>query len=392
MEQTAVVGMARTPFGKFGGTLKSYSAADLGGIAIKEAVRRSSIEPDQIEYAYMGQVLQSGCGQIPSRQATMKAGLPWETVSVTVNKVCSSGMAAVAMGDMQIRLGQSQVVVAGGMESMSNVPFSLPKERWGAKMGDGSVTDLMIHDGLWCAFYDRHMAVHGSLVSAEYGISREEQDEWALRSQELANDAAQKGRLREEIVPVKLEGNKKISLIESDEAIRPNTTIGGLAKLPPIFMESGTVTAGNAPGINDGAAALVLMAKSWAESLGIPILATIEGHEEVSQDAKYIATVPALSTNKLLKKHGLSINDISVFEANEAFAAVVLISGKITGWNPGRVNIDGGAIAFGHPLGASGARIIIHAIQALRSRGGGLGVTCICSGGAQGNAMLISVS
>lgn len=392
MEETVVVGMARTPFAKFGGALKTLSATDLGGIAIAEAVKRSGVNPDEVEYAYMGQVIQAGCGQIPSRQATRKAGLPWETASLTVNKVCSSGLVAAALADMQIRLGQAGVVVSGGMESMSNAPYALPSARWGARMGNDKMVDLMMNDGLWCSFYDRHMAVHGSEVAAEYRIGREEQDEWALRSQLRASKAIETGVLKEEIVPVEIVDKKgSVTVVDTDEAPRGDTTLEALSKLPPIFVKDGTVSAGNAPGVNDGAAALVLMAKSKAVERNLPILATILGHEEVSQEAKYIATVPALSTQKLLKKQGLTVDDIAIFEANEAFAAVALISGKIAGWDPERVNIDGGAIAFGHPIGASGSRILIHTIQALRARGGGLGVACICSGGAQGNAMLVRV-
>lgn len=391
MDQTVIVGFARTPFGKLGGALSTLTATDLGGIAIKEAVKRSGIESEVVDYVYMGQVLTGGAGQIPARQAARKGGLSWNTVAMTVSKVCSSGMSAVALADMRIRLDDSEVVVAGGMESMSNSPYAVPAARNGARMGATPLLDLMMYDGLWCAFYDRHMAVHGSEVAEEYGISREMQDEWALRSQQRAVDAMDKGRIREEIVPVETIRKKKSVIVYEDEAPRPDTTLEGLAKLPPIFAKEGTVTAGNAPGVNDGAAALVMMSKSKAEALGIPILATIVGHEEVSQEAKYIATVPALSTQKLLYKNGLTMDNIDIIEANEAFAAVALISGKIAGWDPQCVNVDGGAIAFGHPIGASGARIIIHTIQALRARGGGLGVACICSGAAQGNSMLLKV-
>lgn len=391
MEHTVIVGMARTPFGKFGGALKNCSAVELGGIAIREAVRRAGVSPELIEYVYMGQVLSAGCGQIPARQAARKAGLPWETVALNLNKVCSSGMSAIALGDMQIRLGQAGLVVAGGMESMSNAPYALPQQRWGARMGNAGAVDLMLYDGLWCAFYDRHMAIHGSEVSAEYGVSRKAQDEWALRSQQRAGDAMKNGLLDEELTPVEIREKNNVRLIQCDEAPRPDTTMEALAKLSPIYMENGTVTAGNAPGVNDGAAALVLMAESRAREMGLPVLATILGHEEVSQEAKYIATVPGLAAQKLLTKHALTIDDVHVIEANEAFAAVTLISAAIGGWNMDIVNVDGGAIALGHPLGASGARIVMHAISALRRRGGGLGIACICSGAAQGNAMLLKV-
>ena len=391
MNRTVVVGMARTPFGKFGGALSSFTAAELGAIAINEAIIRSKLEREMIDYVYMGHVLQAGCGQMPVRQATRLAGLPWETVSTSINKVCSSGMSAVAIGDMMIRLGQAKAVVAGGMESMSNVPYAIPKARFGARLGDTNIQDLMVMDGLWCAFYDRHMAVHGSEVSKEFGISRQEQDEWAVRSHLRASDAINEGRMKDEDIPIKVKTKKGTIVVDADESVRPNTTLEVLSKLPSIFIENGTVTAGNAPGVNDGAAALVLMPEQEAKNQGIPILATIIGHEEVSQEARYIATVPALSAIKLLKRHSVNIQDIDIIEVNEAFAAVALISNKIVGWKPERVNVDGGAIAIGHPLGASGARIMIHTIQALRERGGGLGLACICSGAAQGNAILIRV-
>jgi len=391
MEDTVIVSFARTPFGKFGGGLKPFSATDLGGIAIKEALKRTNVSPQDVDYVYMGQVLQGGCGQVPSRQATIKAGLPWDVTSITVNKVCSSGLIAVALANMKIRVGDANIVIAGGMESMSNAPFISKDARWGLRMGDSKLVDLMINDGLWCSFYDRHMAVHGSEVSKEFGISREAQDEYSYYSQMKAADAMKNGRLKEEIVPVEIKSKKGTIIIDTDEGPRSDTTIEGLSKLPPVFTKDGSVTAGNAPSVNDGAGALVLMSRSKAEELGLEILATIIGHEEVSQDAKYIATVPGLSTVKLLKKNNLTIDDINVFEVNEAFAAVALVSSQIAKWDFKKVNVDGGAIAYGHPIGATGARILMHTVQALRARGGGYGVTAICSGAAQGDAMLIKV-
>ena len=391
VNETVIVSYARTPFGKLGGFLIPLSATDLGGIAIKEAVKRAGIASETVDYAYMGHVLQGGCGQVSSRQATIKGGLPWEVPSITVNKVCSSGIIAIALADMKIRTGDADIIVAGGMESMSNAPYYDPTKRWGNKMGDTKSIDLMVHDGLWCPFYDRHMAIHGSEVAAEYGVTREMQDEWAYRSQMKAVEAMNAGRLKEEIVPVEIKTKKGIIIVDTDESPRSDTTIERLSKLSPVFSKEGSVTAGNAPGVNDGAAALVLMSRQKAEELRLEILATIVGHEEVSQEAKYIATVPGLSTIKLLKKYNLSVDDIKVFEINEAFAAVALVSGIIAGWNPERVNVDGGAVAFGHPIGATGGRIVMHTIQALKARGGGYGVAAICSGGAQGNAMLLRV-
>lgn len=391
MKETVIVSAARTPFGRFGGGLSSLKSTELGGIAIAEALKRSGVAAEQIDYVYMGQVLQGGVGQIPSRQATRFAGLPWEVPSITVNKVCSSGIISVALADMKIRLGEADIVVAGGMESMSNAPYFSQELRWGARMMNRQFVDLMVYDGLWCSFYDRHMAVHGSEVSKKFGISRQEQDEWALRSQQNAVAAIKNGRLKEEIVPVEIKAKKGRKIIDTDEGPREDTTIEGLSKLPPVFAKDGSVTAGNAPSVNDGAGALVLMSKDKANELGIKPLATILGYAEVSQEAKYIATVPGLATLKLLKQKDMSINAIDLIEVNEAFAAVALTSTKITNWDVNKVNLDGGAIAFGHPIGASGARILMHLVYSLRARGGGYGIACICSGGAQGDSMLIKV-
>lgn len=392
MGETVIVSAARTPFGRFGGALKSFTATDLGGMVIAEAVKRAGIEGAQVENVIMGMVLQGGAQQIPSRQATRKAGLPWEVTSETINKVCASGLRAVTMADQQIRCGDAEIVVAGGMESMSNAPYILKGARWGYRMGGSEAVDLMIHDGLWCAFHDRHMAVHGSVVAKEYGISREAQDEWALRSQLRASQAIKDGKFKDEIVPVAVPQKKgEPVIVDTDEGPRPDTTLEGLAKLPPVFTKDGSVTAGNAPGVNDGAGAMVLMSREKAQALGLKPLATILGHATVGAEAAYIATVPGLATRKLLAKKGLTLDQIDLIEANEAFAAVALVSQKITGWDPDKVNVNGGAIAFGHPIGASGARIIMTLIYELRRRGGGQGVAAICSGAAQGDAVLIRV-
>lgn len=392
MGQTVIVSAARTPFGRFGGCLKSLPATKLGGIVIAEAIKRAGLDGSQIDNVIMGMVLQGGTGQIPSRQATREAGLPWEVPSETINKVCASGLRAVTLGDQIIRCGDAEIIVAGGMESMSNAPYFVKGARWGLRMGDDKFIDLMVHDGLTCAFHNIHMAVHGSTVAKEYGISREEQDAWAFRSQTLAARAIDAGRLKDEIVPVAVPQKKGDPVIvDTDEGPRRDTTLEGLAKLPPIFIKDGTVTAGNAPGVNDGAGALVLMSREKADSLGIKPLAAILGHASVSAEAAYIATVPGLAANKLLNKMGMKIDQIDLIEANEAFAAVVLVSGKITGWNPDKVNVNGGAVAFGHPIGASGARILMTLIYELRRRGGGLGMAAICSGAAQGDAILVRV-
>ncbi len=392
MKKTVIVSAARTPFGKFGGALQSVSAVELGGIALKGALERSGLAPDQVEHLYMGMVLQGGARPIPSRQASRHAGLPWETTSETVNKLCASGLRAVSMADQLIRVGEADIVMAGGMESMSNAPYLLTGTRWGQRMGDGKVYDTLLYDALNCAFHDRHMAVHGSVVAAEYGISREEQDEWALRSQQLACKAIALGRFAEEIVPVPIPQRKgEPVMVSKDEGPRSDTTLDGLAKLPPLFMKDGTVTAGNAPGVNDGAGALLLMSETKARDLGLKPLATIVANAMVGAEAAYIATVPGLAVNKLLAKTGLNIDQIDLIEANEAFAAVSLVSGSIAGWDSNKVNVNGGAIALGHPVGASGARILMSLIFELRRRGGGRGIATICSGAAQGDAMLVEV-
>ncbi|WP_289140556.1 acetyl-CoA C-acetyltransferase [uncultured Brevibacillus sp.] len=390
--KTVIVGAARTPFGKFGGSLKALSAVDLGAVVIKEALERSGVSGAQVDEVIMGMVVQAGAGQVPSRQAARKAGLPWDVASETINKVCASGMRAVTMGDQIIRAGDGEIIVAGGMESMSNAPYALPDARYGMRMGDATVRDLMMYDGLTCPFDQVPMAVHGSNVAEEYEITREAQDEWALRSQQRTALAAASGRFDEEIVAVSIPQRKGEPVqVTKDEGPRPDTTMAGLAKLPPVYKKDGTITAGNAPGINDGAAAMVLMSDAKAEELGIKPLATILGHAQVGAEAPYIATTPGLAINKLLEKTGISLDEIDLFEVNEAFAAVTLTSGKIVGWDDEKVNVNGGAIALGHPIGASGARIIMHLAYELKRRGGGLGIAAICSGAAQGDAILIKV-
>ncbi|MGQ9556510.1 MAG: acetyl-CoA C-acetyltransferase [Desulfurispora sp.] len=391
MRQTVIVSAARTPFGRLGGGLSPLPAVQLGGLVIKEAITRAGISGEQVENVLMGMVLQGGCGQIPSRQATRLAGLPWEVPSETINKVCASGLRSVTLGDQIIRAGDADIIVAGGMESMSNAPY-FARARWGLRMGDSKLIDLMVHDGLWCAFYNRHMAIHGGVVAREYGISREEQDEWALRSHRLALEAMDAGRLNDEIIPVSIPQKKGDPVvIRQDEGPRRDTSLEALRRLPPVFDPENTVTAGNAPGVNDGAGALVIMSDEKARELGLRPLATILGHASVSQEAQYIATVPGLSINKLLAQKGLKAEQIDLFEVNEAFAAVALVSSKIASLPHDRVNVNGGAVAFGHPIGASGARILMTLVYELRRRGGGLGIAAICSGAAQGDAILVRV-
>ncbi|OUM85029.1 MAG: acetyl-CoA acetyltransferase [Bacillus thermozeamaize] len=390
--KTVILSAARTPFGRFGGSLSSLPATRLGGMAIKEALRRAGVSGEQVEEVIMGMVVQAGAGQIPSRQAAREAGIPWEVPTETVNKVCASGLRSVTLGDQIIRAGDAQLIVAGGMESMSNAPFALPRARWGMRMGHDRVYDLMIHDGLECAFDGVHMAVHGSRIAREYGISRQAQDEWALRSHERAIAAMESGKLAEEIVPVEVAGKKGAqTVVAEDEAPRRDTSLEKLAQLPPVFDPEGTITAGNAPGVNDGAAALVLASRERARELGSEPLATIVAHAAVSVEAAYFPIAPAYAIQKLLKQTGFGLEQIDRFEVNEAFAAVVLACQKITPWDPEKVNVNGGAVALGHPIGASGARILGTLIYELRRRGGGYGIAAICSGGGQGDAVLVKV-
>jgi acetyl-CoA C-acetyltransferase len=392
MGRTVILSGVRTPFGKLGGALSSLTASQLGGIAVKEALVRAEVQAEEVQEVILGTVLQGGQGQIPSRQAARAAGLPWGVKTETVNKVCASGMRSVTLADQIIRAGDEQVIVAGGMESMSNAPYILPKARWGMKMGDSSVKDLMIHDGLSCSFTGVHMGTYGNSTAKEMEISREAQDEWALRSHQRAIAAIESGKFSQEIVPVtvpQLRGEPVV--VEQDEAPRKDTSLERLAKLAPVFNSDGTITAGNAPGVNDGAAALVLMSEELAEEQGRKPEAFILGHAAVAVEAKDFPQTPGLVINSLLKKTGITVDEIDLFEINEAFAAVSLASGKIAGLDPEKINVNGGAVALGHPIGASGARIIITLMHELKRRGGGIGIAAICSGGGQGDAVMIEV-
>lgn len=392
MAKTVIISGVRTPFGKFGGGLSSLTASQLGGIAIKEALVRAEIEGSQVDEVIMGNVLQAGQGQIPSRQAARHAGLPWEVKTETINKVCASGLRSVTLADQIIRLGEEEIIVAGGMESMSNAPYILPKARWGLRMGDGELKDTMISDGLSCSFTGVHMGTYGNSTAEDLEITREEQDSWAYESHQKAIKAIDGGILAEEIISVQVPVRKGEPItIEHDEAPRKDTSAGKLAKLGPAFNNEGTITAGNAPGVNDGAGALVLMSEERAEKEGKTPFAYILAHAEVAVEAKDFPKTPGLVINELLKKTGKSIEEIDLFEVNEAFAAVALASGKIANIELGKVNVNGGAVALGHPIGASGARIIITLMHELKRRGGGLGIAAICSGGGQGDAILIEV-
>ncbi|WP_019243243.1 MULTISPECIES: acetyl-CoA C-acetyltransferase [Bacillus] len=392
MEKTVIVSGARTPFGKFGGGLSSFSASDLGGIVIQEALKRANVDGSAVGEVIMGTVLQGGQGQIPSRQASRKAGLPWNVKTETINKVCASGLRAVTLGDLLIRAGEEEVIVAGGMESMSNAPYILPNARWGMRMGEAPTKDLMIHDGLSCSFTGVHMGTFGNSTAEEFNISREEQDQWSYRSHQLATQAIESGKLAEEIVAVEVPQRKGSPiLIENDESPRVDTTIEKLSALRPAFGKEGTITAGNAPGVNDGAGALVLMSEERALNEGIKPMAYVIGHAEIAIEAKDFPQTPGLVINEILTKTGKSVEDIDLFEINEAFAAVALASNKIANIDPEKVNVNGGAVALGHPIGASGARIIMTLMYELKRRGGGIGIAAICSGGGQGDAVMIEV-
>ncbi len=393
MTRTVVAGFARTPFGRFLGAFKDVPAVELGAAAVREALKRAGLESDQVENVLLGMVVQGGAGQIPSRQATIKAGLPHSVPSDTINKVCASGLRAVNLADALIKCGEGELMVAGGMENMSAVPYYLPGVRTGSRMGDTRVIDGMVHDGLWCPFHDVHMGVHGSAVPAEHGITRQEMDRWSYRSHQRALAAMDNGSLGEEIVAVTVPQRKGDPVVvEKDELPRSDTTPEKLAMLPPAFEKEGLVTAGNAPGISDGAAALVLASADQARKRGLEAIAEIVAHASVSLEPRYIATVPYEAGQKALNKAKISADQLDLIEVNEAFAAVALTCIKLGGWNEEKVNVNGGAVALGHPIGASGARILMTLIAELRRRGGGYGMATICSGAAQGEATIVKVN
>jgi acetyl-CoA C-acetyltransferase len=381
--RSVIVSAVRTPFGKVGGGLADKEATALGGIAIRAALDRVEVEDAEVEYVIMGQVLQGGAGQAPARQAAIAAGLPIETPADAVNKVCASSVRAVQIADLMIRAGDHSVVVAGGMESMSNAPYALKKARFGYRLGDGALIDLMTHDGLVCSFDRQHMVEQASFVSRELGISRADQDAWALRSHERAVAAADAGRFADEIVPVRE--------VTADESPRRDTTLEKLAALKPVFDPEGTTTAGNAPGVNDGAGALVVTSDEFAAKRGLEVLATIVAHGYVADEFAYLARTPAGAGKVALDKAGKKIGDMKRVEVNEAFCSVALNSMRMLEADPQTVNVNGGAVALGHPIGASGARILSTLIYELRREGGGLGLAAICSGGGQGDALLIEV-
>jgi acetyl-CoA C-acetyltransferase len=391
MPKTVILGAARTPIGKLGGGLSTLDATELGGLAIKGALERADVAPEEVQHVVMGQVLQAGQGQIPSRQAQIKAGIPKEVSSETVNKVCASGVRAAAILDTQIRAGEVEIAVGGGMESMSQAPYLLPQARFGYRMGDAKALDAMVHDGLTNPFSGRQMFDEATEVGDELELTRPDLDRWALRSHELAIQATDEGRLPEEIVPVTVKGRKGDTVVEVDEGPRRDTSLELLAKLPGLVGKEGSHTAGNSPGVNDGGGALVLASDDWAQRHGKQALAEIVAQAQVADDFAYLARTPAKAAEVALRKAGLSADDIDLWEINEAFASVTLNSIRMLGISEDRVNVNGGAVALGHPIGASGARILGALVHELRRRGGGLGCAAICSGGGQGDAVILRV-
>jgi acetyl-CoA C-acetyltransferase len=383
MARAVIVSAVRTPFGKLGGGLKDYEAPQLGAVAIRAALDRAGIPDGDVEYVTMGQVLQGGAGQAPARQAAVGAGLPVEVPADTINKVCASSIRAVQIADQMIRSGDNSVIVAGGMESMTNAPYILKKARFGYRLGDGTLIDLMTHDGLTSTFDQKHMVEQASFVSRELGISREDQDRWALRSHERAVHAMDNHLFDDELVAV---GD-----LARDEGPRRETSYEKLSSLKPVFDPEGTTTAGNAPGVNDGAGALVITSDEYAKAHGLEVLATIVAQAYVADEFAYLARTPAKAGTKALDKAGKTIGDVERVELNEAFSSVVVHSAELLGADPERVNVNGGAVALGHPIGASGARILATMVHELRRNGGGLGLAAICSGGGGGDAILIEV-
>ncbi len=383
MSRSVIVSAVRTPFGRLGGGLAAVSATELGAVAVRAALERAGLEGAEVEYVIMGQVLQAGAGQAPARQAAIGAGIPKEVPADTINKVCASSIRALEIADLMIRAGGHELVVTGGMESMSNAPYLLPEARFGYRLGNGEILDHMVFDGLTSSFDGLHMVEQASLVSRELGISREEQDAWAYRSHQRAADAQDAGRFADEIVPV---GD-----VVADESIRRDTTLEKLASLRPVFDPEGTTTAGNAPGVNDGASCVILCSEAFAERRGLEPLGRILAQGYVADDYAYLARTPARAGERALAGAGKTIGDVKRVEINEAFASVAGNSTRMLGADEAIVNVNGGAVALGHPIGASGGRIVATMVHELRREGGGLGLAAICSGGGQGDALLIEV-
>lgn len=387
-----IVSGKRTAFGAFGGALKDIPAVELGGKAIRAAVDAAGLKGPEIDYVFVGQVVQAGCGQVPGRQACLKAGLPVEVPSDTINKVCASSLRAANLVENLIRLGEADIAVAAGMESMSQGPYLVHGARWGLRMNNAKFIDGTVNDGLWCPISNVHMGAYGDRMAKEFSVSREDQDKWAYRSHIKALEAQQAGRLAEQIFPVEIPQRKGPAVVfDKDESVRPDTSLEKLASLKPVFAPDGTVTAGNAPALNDGGSAVVIMSREKAEKLGLEPLATIISQGWVSQEAPYLGTVPYLSIKLAAERLGMPLKDLQLIEINEAFAVVSLVSLRMGGWPEDIVNINGGAVAYGHPIGASGARILMNLVYEMRRRGLRYGACGICSGGGQGEATIVRV-
>ena len=387
---SVIVAGARTPFGKFGGAFKDVPAVTLGGHAIRAALERSGVAAAQVDYVIMGQVLQAGAGQITARQAAIEAGIPQEVPAITINKVCLSGLNAIALADQLIRAGEVEVVVAGGMESMSEAPYLVPKARFGARMGNAEMVDSMVHDGLWSTFLKEHMGTSSDDVNRELEISREEQDAWAARSHQRAERAWDTGVMADEVVTVAIPQRRgEAAQVDRDEGVRPGTTQELLNKLPPAFRPNGTITAGNASQISDGAAAVVVMSAERARALNLEPMVEIVAHGMSADRYAWLHTVPALALSNAMKKAGLSASDLDLVEINEAFAAVALNATRMLELDEDRVNVNGGAVALGHPIGASGARLVLTVTHELRRRGLRTGAAALCGGGGQGDALIV---
>jgi acetyl-CoA C-acetyltransferase len=391
MPTTVILGFARTPFGRLGGALSTLTAPELGAAAGRAALERAGVSADDIGYVVMGEVLQAGVGMIPSRQVSAAVGAPRTVGSDTINKVCASGLRATVYGDLQIRAGVHDVVLAGGMESMSNAPYLATHARFGYKMGDGQLIDHMTYDGLTSTFTHRIMAEENSVVSAEIGCSRTDQDAWALRSHERAVAAIDAGHLAAEITAVTVKGRKGDTVVDTDEGPRRDTSAERLASLKPVFSDDGATTAGNAPGVNDGAAVLVLASEDWANERGLKPLARVLAEGHVGDDWPYLVRTPAAAARQALERVGMTPADVDIYEVNEAFCSVVLNTIGLLDVDPDKVNPQGGAVAYGHPIGASGGRLLGTLVAQLQRQGGGIGVAAICSGAAQGDAVVLEV-
>ena len=387
---SVIVAGARTPFGRFGGAFKEVPATTLGAHAIRAALDRSGVKGEDVDYVIMGQVLQAGAGQITARQAAIDAGIPQEVPAITINKVCLSGINAIALADQLIRAGEVEVVVAGGMESMSEAPYLFPKARFGARMGNTEKVDSMIHDGLWSTFTQQHMGASSDEVNKELELSREDQDAWAARSHQRAEKAWHNGVMKDEVVVVALPQKRGEPVrVERDEGVRPGTDLESLSKLPAAFSKDGTITAGNASQISDGAAAVVVMSRERAQKMGVEPLVEIVAHGMSADRYAWLHTVPALALSNALKKAGLDVGDLELVEINEAFAAVALNATRMLALDEERVNVNGGAVALGHPIGASGARLVLTVANELKRRGLRTGAAALCGGGGQGDALIV---